>query len=64
MEIVIQVQKCPELFKAAQAGELEFRCPASKGDTANEFLQLSYDPKAGAVKLARFRNAQFDALYT
>jgi hypothetical protein len=64
MEIVIQVQRVPDLFKAARAGQIEFWSLARTGDAADEFLRLFYDLNAGAVNLPGFRNGQFDALYT
>jgi len=63
IKIDIQVQKFPELFKAAHAGQLQFWSLAWTGDTADDFMRLFYGPNAGAANLARFRNAQFDALY-
>jgi ABC-type transport system substrate-binding protein len=57
------VQNFPELAKAARAGQIQFWSLAWTNDTADEFMQLFFGPNAGAGNLARFRNAQFDALY-
>jgi ABC-type transport system substrate-binding protein len=36
---------------------------AWNGDAADDYMRLFYGPNAGAGNLARFRNAEFDALY-
>ncbi|HVO90577.1 MAG TPA: ABC transporter substrate-binding protein [Casimicrobiaceae bacterium] len=58
-----QVQSFPETLKAAHAGQLQFSGFGWTGDTAEDFMRLFYGPGAGASNLARFRNAEFDAMY-
>jgi len=58
-----QVKKFPEQAKAAHAGQLQFWAVAWNGDTADDYMRLFYGPNAGGANLARFRNAEFDALF-
>jgi ABC-type transport system substrate-binding protein len=58
-----QVQSFPEAVKAAHAGKLQFSGFGWNGDVADDFMRLFYGPNAGSGNLARFRNAEFDALY-
>ena len=58
-----QVQTFPEDIKAAHAGQLQFSGFGWNGDIADDFMRLFYGPNAGAGNLARFRNAEFDALF-
>ena len=58
-----QVQSFPELVKAAHAGQLQFSTLAWSGDVADDYMRLFHGPGAGAGNLARFRNAEYDALY-
>ena len=58
-----QIQTFPEGFKAAHAGLLQFSSFGWNGDISDDFMRLFYGPYAGAGNLARFRNAEYDALY-
>jgi hypothetical protein len=53
-----------ESNKAAQGGQLPMATFNWTDDTANDLLGLFYGPNAGAGNLARFRNAEFDAMPT
>jgi ABC-type transport system substrate-binding protein len=57
-----QVQTFTEAIKAAHAGQLQFSGFGWSGDIADDFMRLFYGPNAGNGNLARFRNAEFDAL--
>jgi ABC-type transport system substrate-binding protein len=64
IKIEFQVQKFQDKLKAAYAGQLQMAILGYTADTANDFMALFYGPNAGAEgNLARFRNAEFDALY-
>ena len=52
-----------EAMKAAHAGQLQFTGFGWSGDVADDFMRLFYGPSAGGGNLARFRNADYDALY-
>ena len=56
-------QKWPDLFKAAHAGQLQFWQLGLTGGIADYYMQQFYGPSAGAANLARFKNADFDALF-
>lgn len=56
-------QKWPDLNKAAHAGQLQFWELALSSSVADYYMQQFYGPSAGAANLARFRNADFDALF-
>jgi ABC-type transport system substrate-binding protein len=58
-----QVQTFPESFKAAHLGKLQFAGFGWSGDIADDFMRNFYGPNAGASNLARFKSAEFDALY-
>ena len=58
-----QVQNFPENNKAAHAGKLQFAGFGWNGDVADDFMRLFYGPNSGAGNLARFRNAEFDAMF-
>jgi ABC-type transport system substrate-binding protein len=58
-----EVQSFTESFKAAHAGKLQFAGFGWSGDIADDFMRNFYGPGAGASNLARFRSAEFDALY-
>jgi len=57
------IQTFPEAFKAAHAGHLQFAGFGWSGDIADDFLRVFYGPYAGASNLARFKSADYDALY-
>jgi ABC-type transport system substrate-binding protein len=57
-----QVQTFTEAIKAAHAGQLQFSGFGWSGDIADDFMRLFYGPNAGNGNLARFKNADFDAL--
>ena len=57
------VQAFTEAFKAAHMGKLQFAFFSWSGDSADDFMRNFYGPNAGGSNLARFRNAEFDALY-
>ena len=64
IKIDFQMQKFQEMLKAADAGQLQMAGFGFGADTTNDFMGLFYGPHAGeAGNLARFRNADFDALY-
>jgi ABC-type transport system substrate-binding protein len=58
-----EVQSFPEAFKAAHLGKLQFAGFGWSGDDPDDFMRLFYGPNSGAGNLARFRNAEFDALF-
>jgi ABC-type transport system substrate-binding protein len=58
-----EVQSFPEAFKAAHLGKLQFAGFGWTGDDPDDFMRLFYGPNSGAGNLARFRNAEFDALF-
>jgi ABC-type transport system substrate-binding protein len=58
-----QIQTFTESFKAAHEGKLQVAGFGWNGDIADDFMRLFYGPYAGAGNIARFRNAEFDALY-
>jgi ABC-type oligopeptide transport system substrate-binding subunit len=64
IKVDFQVKMLSERNKAAQAGQLQMATFNWTDDTANDFVRLFYGPNAGAGNLARFRNAQFDAIPT
>jgi ABC-type transport system substrate-binding protein len=58
-------QKWPDLLKMGRAGQLQMwqvGWITTSGD-GDAFMQLLYGPNAGQSNLARFRNAEYDALY-
>jgi ABC-type transport system substrate-binding protein len=57
------IQTFTESFKAAHEGKLQMAGFGWNGDIADDFMRLFYGPNAGAGNLARFRNAEYDALY-
>jgi len=57
------VQSFQEAFKASHMGKLQFVGYGWSGDGADDFMRLFYGPNSGSGNLARFRNADFDALY-
>jgi oligopeptide transport system substrate-binding protein len=64
IKVEFQVQRFPEKLKAALAGQLQMAGFSYAQDTADGFMASFYGPNAGvAGNLARFANAQFDALY-
>jgi ABC-type transport system substrate-binding protein len=58
-----QILTFTESIKAAHAGKLQFAGYGWSGDSADGFMRIFYGPYAGSGNLARFRNAEFDALY-
>ncbi len=58
-----QIQTFTESIKAAHAGQLQFAGYGWSGDSADSYMRIFYGPYAGSGNLARFRNAEFDALY-
>jgi ABC-type transport system substrate-binding protein len=58
-----QIQTFTESFKAAHEGKLQMAGFGWNGDISDDFMRLFYGPYSGAGNLARFRNAEFDALY-
>jgi ABC-type transport system substrate-binding protein len=57
------VQTFPEAFKAAHSGTVQFSSFGWNGDFADDFMRLFYGPYSGAGNIARFKNAEYDALY-
>ena len=58
-----QIQTFTESFKAAHEGKLQVAGFGWNGDISDDFMRLFYGPYSGAGNLARFKNAEFDALY-
>lgn len=52
-----------ELFKMAQAGQLQVWMLGAFSATADAIFLTLYGPAAGNANIARFRNAEFDELY-
>jgi ABC-type transport system substrate-binding protein len=63
IKVEFHKQKWPDLFKAAHAGQLQFWELGLTGGIADYYMQQFYGPSAGAANLARFKNADFDALF-
>ncbi len=65
--VKLDIRKMPfsELVKTRQSGQYQFAGAAWGADypDAENFMQLLYGPNAGPGNEARFRHAQFDALY-
>jgi len=57
------VKPFTEAMKAAHAGQLQFSGFGWSGDVADDFMRLFYGPSAGGGNLARFRSAEYDALF-
>jgi ABC-type transport system substrate-binding protein len=57
------VRTFPEAYKAAHAGQLQMAGFGWSGDVADDYMRLFYGPNSGAGNVARFRNAEYDALY-
>lgn len=63
IKVEFQVLKFPERLKAAYAGQLQMAGFGDNADAADGLMEDLYGPNAGGQNLARFRNAEFDALY-
>jgi ABC-type transport system substrate-binding protein len=66
IQIEFRPAKWPENLKATQAGNFQMwgvASSASQLDGQGALARL-YGPAAGSANLARFKNAQFDAIYT
>jgi ABC-type transport system substrate-binding protein len=62
IKVRFRKEKWPELLKLAHAGQLQFWELALSGGIADAYMLQFYGPSAGVANLARFRNAEFDAL--
>ena len=58
-----EVQSFTEAIKAAHAGKVQFSGFGWSGDVPDNYLRQFYGPGAGAANIARFRSAEYDALY-
>jgi ABC-type transport system substrate-binding protein len=65
LKVEFQVAQWPENLKAAQAGNYMVWAVGSSASQPDGLgaLQRLYGPSSGGANLARFRNAEFDALY-
>jgi ABC-type transport system substrate-binding protein len=63
LKVEFRKEKWPDLFKAARAGQLQAWDLGQNSDVADYYMQQFYGPSAGEANLARFRNADFDALF-
>jgi ABC-type transport system substrate-binding protein len=63
IKVRFRKEKWPDLFKAAHAGQLQFWELGLEGGIADAYMLQFYGPSAGVANLARFRNAEFDALF-
>ena len=65
IRIVFKKDKTPELRKMARLGKIPMRTDGWNADypDAENFMQLLYGPNAGQENQARFKLAEFDALY-
>src|SRR4029077_11539014 len=63
LKIEFAIQKWPDHFKAARAGQVQVWTLGFSGTLADYYMQNFYGPSAGEGNLGRFRNAQFDALF-
>jgi len=63
IRLEFQKQKWPDLFKAAHAGTLQFWELGLTSTTPDYYMLQFYGPSAGSANLARFRSADFDALF-
>ncbi len=64
IKVEFDVQRFQDMLKAALAGQLQMARFYDFGNTADDIMQDFYGPNVGASgNIARFSNAQFDALY-
>ena len=63
LKVEFAIQKWPDHFKAARAGQVQVWTLGFSGSLADYFMQNFYGPSSGEGNLGRFRNAQFDALF-
>jgi ABC-type transport system substrate-binding protein len=63
LKVEFQKQKWADLFKAVRAGQLQLWSLSLIGDVGDSYMQQFYGPSSGEANLARFRNAEFDALF-
>jgi len=65
LKVVFQVAQWPENLKAAQAGNFMIWAVGSAASQPDgvSALQRLYGPSKGGANLARFQNAEFDAIY-
>ena len=65
VRVVFETAQWPEHHKAARAGKLQmwFLGGTSADPDAQGALETMYGPSAGEGNLARFKNAEFDAMY-
>ena len=65
LRIQVQVRRWPENLKAALAGKLQLWDVASLSSSPDgqTSLERMYGPSSGGANLARFRRAEFDAIY-
>jgi peptide/nickel transport system substrate-binding protein len=65
IRMVFKKDKTPELRKMARQGKIPMRADGWNADypDAENYMQLLYGPNAGQENQARFRLAEFDALY-
>ncbi len=63
LKVEFQKQKWPDLFKAARAGQLQLWSLGLTGDVGDYYMLQFYGPSSGEANLARFRNAEFYALF-
>lgn len=63
LKVEFAIQKWPDQFKAARAGQLQVWTLALIGGVADYYMQNFYGPSAGEANLGRFRNADFDAMF-
>jgi ABC-type transport system substrate-binding protein len=63
LKVDFHMQKWPDQFKAARAGQLQMWFLGLTGGIGDYYMLNFYGPSAGVGNLARFHNAEFDALF-
>ena len=63
LKVVFVIQKWPDHFKAARAGQVQIWTLGLTGGVADYYMQNFYGPSAGEANIERFHNAEFDAMF-
>jgi len=63
VKVEFVIQKWPDHFKAARAGQVQVWALGLTSGVADYYMQNFYGPSAGEANLGRFHNAEFDAMF-
>jgi ABC-type transport system substrate-binding protein len=63
LKVEFAIQKWPDHFKAARAGQVQVWTLGLSSTLADYYMLNFFGPSSGEANLGRFRNAQFDALF-